>query len=97
MCDTLITYKTTVKLNVISNQGNEHEGQIHFFPNPSRDIVWFTGDVSLVKSLFLLDISGKRIPVSLKGNALRLDGFAPGVYGLVINGCIAGKLVIADY
>lgn len=93
MCDTLITYKTTVKINVV-NLNDFAEQKIVFYPNPARESVWFTDGVKDISSVQLVNALGRLMPVTFSGNQILLYDMPEGIYWVIINQNTAGKLIV---
>lgn len=68
---------------------------IVIYPNPAKDIVTIEGKNKIL-SVYVYDLSGKRIDLSLTGNKVNISGLATGNYVLGIKtdeGVVTKKLI----
>jgi hypothetical protein len=56
------------------------------FPNPCEDLLRLEGDLTMVKSMTVLDMMGRAVAVQRAANSVDLSALSPGLYHLVLMG-----------
>lgn len=93
VCDTLVVYKTTVKLNTVGLKGVTNK-RFSFYPNPAFETVHITTTNEAIHNIHLLNMHGEIIPVWFNHNHFHVNHVSSGIYMLMINNSVAGKLVV---
>lgn len=93
LCDTLVSYLTVVKVNVLSVNNSAIE-MISFYPNPASEMIRLKNNDMCRKHLIFIDTWGNTFSIQCQGNQIPVSMLKTGIYIMLADGKPMGKLLI---